>query len=170
MNNDEIFGIVKTAVDEILASSSEKIVFQKDKITLDMAQALSLAVRKKAEEIGVKAVIAISNSGANPVLINAMDESYIASFDIALKKAYTVVALKMPTSKLKKLSQPGESLYGIQFTNNGQIVIFGGGEPLYIGDTLVGGLGVSGGTEEEDTYLSEYGKTVFEKIAEEFNK
>ncbi len=170
MDNQEILGIVTKTVKEILGSSSEKLYSPEPKMTLAMAKCLSYAIEEKAKEIGVNAVIAVSNSGARPVLINAMDNSYIASYDIALGKAYTVVSLKMPTSELKKISQPGQPLYGVQFTNGGQIVIFGGGVPLYIKDTLVGGLGVSGGTEEEDTYLADYGKIIFEKIADELNK
>ena len=92
-----------------------------------------------------------------------MDDSYIASYDVAVNKAFTVVALKMSTSALKPLAQPGASLYGIQFTNGGRIVIFGGGDPLTSKDgSIIGGLGVSGGTEEQDTALSSYGKRYFE--------
>lgn len=170
MNNEEILGIVTKTVKEILASSSENLIVPEPKMTLALAQGLSLAVEEKAKEIGVNAVVAVSNAGARPVLVHAMNDSYIASYDIALNKAYTVVALKMPTTKLKEISQPGESLYGIQYTNGGQIVIFGGGVPLYQNDVLIGGLGVSGGTEEQDTFLADYGKAVFEKITEELNK
>ena len=93
-----------------------------------------------------------------------MDGAYIASYDVALNKSFTVVSLKMSTSTLKPLAQPGGSLYGIQFTNGGKIVIFGGGEPL-VGRSgqIVGGLGVSGGSEEQDTALAAYGKQVFEQ-------
>ncbi len=170
MNNEEILGIVTKTVKEILGSSSERLLISEPKITLSMAKRLSAKIEKKAKEMGVNAVVAVSNAGARPVLVSAMDDSYIASYDIAVGKAYTVVSLKMPTSELKKISQPGQPLYGVQFTNGGQIVIFGGGEPLYIKDTLVGGLGVSGGSEEEDTYLAQYGKAVFEKMAEEINR
>ena len=111
----------------------------------------------------MNAVVAISNSAGHPVLVECMDNAYIASYDVALQKAFTVVSLKMSTSALKPLSQPGGSLYGIQFTNNGKIVIFGGGEPLYSGDKIIGGLGVSGGSEEQDTALAAYGKQLFEK-------
>lgn len=134
------------------------------KMTLDIAKALSLCVEKKAQEMGVNAVICVSDAGARPILVHSMDDAYIASFDIAVKKAYTVVSLKMSTSRLKSLAAPGGSLYGIQFTNDGQIVIFGGGDPLMIGDKIIGGIGVSGGTEEQDTALSLYGASVFEEI------
>ena len=133
-------------------------------MTLTLAQQLAKQVRAKAKEMGVNAVVAISNKGANPVLVECMDDSYIASYDVALNKAYTVVALKMSTIQLKSLSQPGQSLYGIQFTNGGQIVIFGGGDPLVYNGKIIGGLGVSGGSEEQDTALSAYGASVLEEI------
>jgi uncharacterized protein GlcG (DUF336 family) len=67
----------------------------------------------------------------------------------------------MPTSDLATLAAPGGSLYGIQFTNNGRIVIFGGGVPLVRGGVIVGGFGVSGGTAQQDTELGEYAKRYF---------
>lgn len=133
------------------------------KLMLEDARRLSAAVRAEAAHIGVNAVVAISDRAGRPILVECMDDAYIASYDIALNKAYTVTALKMSTSQLKPLAQPGNPLYGIQFTNQGQIVIFGGGEPLRIGDTIVGGLGVSGGSEEQDTALAEFGKQIFEQ-------
>ena len=71
----------------------------------------------------------------------------------------------MSTMTLKPLAQPGESLYGIQFTNGGRIVIFGGGEPLTDEDgNVIGGLGVSGGSEEQDTALAAFGRNFFSSI------
>ena len=155
MNEKELTGIIDTVVRNMADVSN---------MTLDMALALSEAVRAKASEIGVKAVVAVSNRGANPVLVQCMDDSYIASYDIALNKAYTSVALKMPTWKLSELAKPGSSLYGIQFTNQGKIVIFGGGEPLCNRKgEIIGAIGVSGGSESEDTALAAYGKEIFEK-------
>ncbi|MBR3593629.1 MAG: heme-binding protein [Clostridia bacterium] len=154
MDEKTINSIVDTVVDSIKPQTD---------MTLSAARRLSEKVREKAREMGVNAVVAISNKGANPVMVECMDDSFIASYDIAFGKAYTVVSLKMSTSKLKKLAEPGGSLYGIQFTNGGKIVIFGGGEPLYNKKgELIGGLGVSGGTEAQDTALAEYGKKVFE--------
>ena len=133
-------------------------------ITLAQAKRLIDRVEKKAAEIGVNAVVAVSNTAARPVAIECMDDSFIASYDVALNKAFTVVALKMSTIKLKSMTNPGDSLYGIQFTNNGQIVIFGGGDPLIYKGKIIGGLGVSGGTEDQDTLLSAYGASVLEEI------
>ncbi len=135
---------------------------------VDLATALQLceAVKAEAKRIGVNAVVCVSDRGGHPILVECMDDAYIASYDVAVNKAFTVVALKMSTMTLKPLAQPGESLYGIQFTNGGKIVIFGGGDPLKIGDSIVGGLGVSGGSEDEDTFLSAYGAEYFKKLTE----
>ena len=155
MNEKELTGVIDAVIRKMADVSD---------MTLDMALAISEAVRAKASEIGVKAVVAVSNRGANPVLVQCMDDSYIASYDIALNKAYTSVALKMPTWKLSELAKPGSSLYGIQFTNQGKIVIFGGGEPLFNRKgEIIGAIGVSGGSESEDTALAAYGKEIFEK-------
>ena len=136
---------------------------KKSEVTLSLAEKLSNEVLLKASSMGVKAVVCVSDSAGNPKVVKSMDDAYIASYDVALNKAFTSVALKMSTYSLKKLAQPGESLYGIQFTNGGRIVIFGGGDPLCgIDGRIIGGLGVSGGTEEQDTALSDYGKRYFE--------
>ena len=154
MNEQAIQSIAETVVSKISPKD----------ITLDLAQSVAQKVREKAEKMGVKAVVAISNRAACPVLVESMDDAYIASYDIAVQKAFTVVSLKMSTATLKPLAQPGGSLYGIQFTNGGKIVIFGGGEPLKNREgQIVGGIGVSGGTEAQDTALAAYGKEIFEK-------
>ncbi|MBQ3054255.1 MAG: heme-binding protein [Clostridia bacterium] len=157
MNNNELEQIVSRVVKEQLCPADIT------EMTLALAKRLALRVEAKAKEMGVKPVVAISNTSARPVLVECTDDSYIASYDVALQKAYTVVALKMSTKKLKTLAQPGESLYGIQFTNNGQIVIFGGGVPLIYRGKIIGGLGVSGGSEEQDTALADFGASVLEE-------
>ena len=132
-------------------------------MTLALADKLADAVLAEAKRIGVKAVVCISDAAGNPKVVKSDDDAYIASYDVAINKAFTVVALKMSTIKLKPLAQPGASLYGIQFTNGGKIVIFGGGDELKNEKgEIVGGLGVSGGSEEQDTALSAWGKKYFE--------
>lgn len=154
MDGEKISAIVKGVLDGMA----------EQRMTLQLAEKLSAAVKEKAFEMGVNAVVAVTNEAARPVLVECMDDSFIASFDVALKKAYTVVALKMSTIELKPLANPGGSLYGIQFTNDNSIIVFGGGDPLIKGGRIIGGLGVSGGTEEQDTALSAYGRQVFESI------
>ena len=155
MNEIEIREIVKNTITSYKSKKTE--------MTLAMADKLADAVLAEAKRVGVKAVVCVSDSAGNPKLVKSMDDAYIASYDVAVNKAFTVVALKMSTITLKPLAQPGASLYGIQFTNNGKIVIFGGGDPLMgEGGKIIGGLGVSGGSEEQDTALSDFGKRYFE--------
>ncbi len=136
-------------------------------MTLERAEGLADEVIAEARRMGVSAVVCVSDEAGNPKLVKVMDDAYIASYDVAVNKAFTVVALKMSTMTLKPLAQPGESLYGIQFTNGGRIVIFGGGDPLTdLTGKIVGGLGVSGGSEEQDAALSLYGKRYFENNME----
>ena len=152
MNENEIREIVKNA---IIASKAE--------MTLPLAERVADAIIEEAQRMGIKVVVAISDAAGNPKLVKVMEDAYIASYDIAVNKAYTVVALKMPTVRLKPLAAPGGELYGIQFTNGGRIVIFGGGDPLINPKgKIIGGLGVSGGSEEQDIALSEFGRKYFE--------
>ena len=132
-------------------------------MTLAKAEKLCDAVLEEASRMGVRAVVCVSDGAGNPKIVKVADDAYIASYDVAIGKAFTVVALKMSTSKLSTLAQPGGELYGIQFTNGGRIVIFGGGDPLTDrGGRVIGGLGVSGGSEAQDAALSDFGKRYFE--------
>lgn len=133
-------------------------------LNLKTARELIRKVEEKAEEMGVKAVVAVSDASGRPIAIECMDGAFIGSFDVALNKTFTSVAFQMSTARLGELAAPGGSLYGIQQTNGGKIVIFGGGEPLYQGDTLIGAIGVSGGTAEQDTALGAYGKMIAKEV------
>ncbi len=162
MNQLDIEKIVKSIVTDLKSENRDTLCVSK--MNLALAKKIIKAVEDEASKIGVNAVVAVSDEGGNPVAIECMDDSYLASYDVALQKSYTVVALKMSTIALKPLAQPNQPLYGIQFTNNGRIVIFGGGEPLSVADKIIGGLGVSGGSEEQDTYLAEYGRNYFREL------
>ena len=152
MENRDLQEIIKKVIDSVSFSS----------INLENARYIIRRVEEKAASMGVIAVVAVANSGANTIAVECMDESYIASYDIAVNKAYTSVSLKMDTKTLKGLAQPEQELYGIQFTNGGKIVIFGGGVALKNNEgKVVGGVGVSGGSEEEDTILGDFAKKVF---------
>ena len=153
----------ESEVREIVRNTISAVRDRKKVMTLALAERIAEAVLAEAARMGVKAVVCVSDAAGNPKLVKCMDDAYLASYDVAVNKAYTVVALKMPTIELKPLAQPGASLYGIQFTNGGKIVIFGGGDPLTNDDgVIIGGLGVSGGSEEQDTALSLYGRAYFE--------
>lgn len=122
-----------------------------EKMTIAMAKELAEAVEKAATILGVKVVVAIRDEGANLVLLHAMDDSYIASVQASQDKAYTAVALKMPTHIALDESRGG-SLDGL--TNGNGILLLGGGYPLRTDQKIYGGIGVSGGTKEQDTTLA----------------
>lgn len=155
MDNNEIEKIVQEVMKKTSAPQG---------MTLALAVKLIEKVEAKAAEWGMRVVTAVSDASGRPVAVHCMDGAYIGSFDVALNKTYTSVAFQMSTAKLGMLSQPGESLYGIQFTNGGKIVIFGGGEVLERSGKMIGALGVSGGTAKQDTDLAAYGKSVFEEV------
>ena len=158
--NEQMISKAVEAVLREMNSGHEK----RYKMTLAVAKSLIEKVEEKAKEVGVNAVIAVSDQAGRIVAVHCMDDAYIASYDIAVNKTFTSAGLKMSTAELAKLSQPGQPLYGIQHTNGGKIVIFGGGEPLCVEEKIIGALGVSGGTAEQDTMLAAYGKEVFEEV------
>lgn len=156
MNEQVISKVVENILHEMNAG--------RVKMTLTIAKSLIEKVEQKAGEVGVNAVIAVSDEAGRIVAVHCMDDAYIASYDIAVNKTFTAAGLKMSTAELAKLAQPDGPLYGIQHTNEGKIVIFGGGEPLKVGGKIIGALGVSGGTAEQDTMLAAYGKEVFKEV------
>ncbi len=158
----DIQDLVEKVTGQVLSQQGNSTPASKEvRMTLATARRLVEAVKRKAAEMGVNAVVAVADAGGNVITVDCMDDAFIASLDIAMNKAFTSVALKMPTADLARLAAPNGSLYGIQHTNNGRIVIFGGGVPLVSDGKVVGGLGVSGGTAQEDTYLGSYGGECF---------
>ena len=155
MREQDIERAVQTVLHRIRASSS---------MDLRLAKALIDRIEQKAGQMGVRAVVAVSDAAGRPVAVHVMDGAYIGSFDIALNKTYTSVAFQMSTAKLGELAAPGGPLYGIQFTNQGKVVIFGGGEPLMRNGEMIGAVGVSGGTAEQDTALGAYGRDILEEV------
>ena len=117
---------------------------------LDLALELIAASKEKAREINVPMVIAVVDGGGTLVALQRMDQALLVSIDIAVNKAYTAVAIKIPTHELAKVAQPEQPLFGIHNADGGRIVIFGGGFPLKRNEEIIGGIGVSGGSVEED--------------------
>lgn len=155
MENKNVENAVREVVRKMKASAT---------MNLKLATALIEKVEEEAARMGVKAVVAVSDAAGRPIAIHCMDGSYIGSYDVALNKTYTSIAFQMSTAELAKLAAPGGSLYGIQNTNEGKIVIFGGGEPLMVDGVMVGAIGVSGGTAEQDTKLGAYGKNILKEV------
>lgn len=126
-------------------------------ITLDQAHEVVIAARKKAEEIGTKMDIAVVDAGANLKFFIRMDDAWLGSIDIAIKKAKTARFFNMPTGEIGKLSQPGEALYNIEHSNGG-LISFPGGLPLYNEKGgVIGAIGVSGSTVDDDHVVAEAG-------------
>jgi uncharacterized protein GlcG (DUF336 family) len=126
-------------------------------ITLTLAQAAVAAAMKKAEQIGVKMNIALVDAGANLVAFARMDGAWLGSIDIAVRKAKTARYFDMNTGEIGKLSQPGGSLFGIEHSNGG-LISFPGGIPLQNDSgAVIGGIGVSGSTVQNDHLVAEAG-------------
>ncbi|MFB4212805.1 heme-binding protein [Shouchella sp. JSM 1781072] len=127
------------------------------KLTLQDAQEVIAAAEEKAKQLNVKMVISVVDDGGNMIAVHRMDDAWLASVDIAQKKAWTSVALKTKTADLAEATVPNAELYGLNTTNDGRIVLFGGGIPLKHGETIVGAIGVSGSSVEDDVTVAEAG-------------
>jgi len=135
-------------------------------ISLDTATQLIDAAEAKAEEIDNPMVTTVANSEGNLVAQHRMDGAWLASVNISRNKAYTAAALEMPTHELAEPSEPGNSLYGLQTTDEGRIVIFGGGYPLERDGEVVGTIGVSGGAVAQDREVAEAGVERWNELTE----
>ena len=130
-------------------------------VTLSVGQAVLEAARAKATQIGVPMNIAVVDEGSNLVAFARMDDAWLGSIDIAQNKAYTARAFDMPTKDLAPLAQPGGPLYGIEASNQGLLIVFAGGIPLISGGRVLGAIGVSGGSIEQDQEVAEAGEAAF---------
>jgi uncharacterized protein GlcG (DUF336 family) len=132
-----------------------------DSVTLEAAQAVVDAARAKADEIGVPMNIAVVDDGNNLTAFARMDGAWLGSIDIAQNKAYTARSFDMSTKDLAPLCQPNQPLFGIHASNQGRLIVFAGGIPLTSGEDVVGAIGVSGGSVEQDHEVAEAGVAAF---------
>ncbi len=123
--------------------------------TYDLAalKRMAEAAEAEASAMGVPIVFAGVDAGGNLMLLHRMTDSLLGSIDIAINKAYTSAAFKLPTSALKDASAPSGELPGIQNSDAGRVVVFGGGIPVFVQGRIAGGIGVSGGTVDEDVRI-----------------
>ena len=129
-------------------------------INIEHAEAAIQAARKKAAELKTQMCIAIVDSGANLKAFYRMDDAWVGSIDISIKKAKTALFFGMPTGAIGKLSQPGGSLFGIEHSNEG-LITFPGGLPIVDEEgVLVGAIGVSGSAVENDNAVAHAGVAV----------
>ena len=125
-------------------------------ISLSSATKVVEAAVEKAREIGQPMNIAVVDDGGHLVAFARMDGAIKASIDISINKARTSILMNAPTGALMPLVQPGAELYGLEQTNGG-LVIFGGGIPLTDGDVVIGAIGVSAGSVDQDVSVAEAG-------------
>jgi uncharacterized protein GlcG (DUF336 family) len=125
-------------------------------VSLSLADARRLisAGQQKSKELGVPYNIAVVDAGGNLLAYERMDGAWLGSIDIAIHKAWTSRAFDMSTEDLGKMAQSGKPLFGIDATNHDKVVIFGGGVPIKSGHTVIGALGASGGTVEQDQQVA----------------
>ena len=126
-------------------------------ITLEEAQRIISAAEDKAGQMGQPMNIAVMDAGRNLVAFHRMDGAWVASTDIAIDKAFTSAGRGLTTRRIGEMAQPGQPLFGINTTNGGRIVIFAGGVPLTRDGKVIGAIGVSGGTVDEDEEVAEAG-------------
>ena len=153
----------KEKLETMVSQVAERAIL-KEMMTLEAAVKLIEAVERKAEEMGLAVVVAVSNAAGRPIAVHCMDGAYHGSFDVAVNKTFTSTAFQMSTAKLAELCKPGGELYGLQFSNDGKVMILGGGEPLMVGETMIGALGVSGASASEDSELAAYGRSALKEV------
>ena len=130
-------------------------------VTLNDARRVIAAAEKQAQEIGQPMNIAVVDEGGNLVAHARMDGAWIGSIDISINKAFTSRAFDIATKDLAAHSQSGGQFFGIHVSNNGRVMIFAGGVPLKRDGKVVGGIGVSGGSGEQDQAVAEAGAGAF---------
>jgi uncharacterized protein GlcG (DUF336 family) len=134
---------------------------EKEMIQLEDARRIIAAAEKKAKEIGQPMNIAVADAGGNLLAHVRMDGAWLGSIDISIKKAYTSRAFDISTKDLAAHSQSGGQFFGIHASNDGKIMIFAGGIPLKRDGKVVGAVGVSGGSGEQDHAVAEAGVAAY---------
>ncbi len=150
MTEQELYQIVSQTIEELSKDTKKK-----DDLDLDLAMDIAKACIQKAQEINLKATIAICDQHGNTILFYRMEGSLLISSEVAPKKAYTAASLNKSTAELKNFMD--EYAYHLDKSTEGRLVFFAGGLPIRIDNKLIGGLGVSGGLPEEDQEIALYG-------------
>jgi uncharacterized protein GlcG (DUF336 family) len=125
-------------------------------LSLDLADARRIiaAGERKAIELGIPYNIAVADAGGGLVAHVRMDGAWLGSVDVAINKAWTARAFDMSTDDLSHMTQSGQQGFGLNTTNDSRVVIFGGGIPIKVGGVVVGAVGASGGSVEQDVSVA----------------
>ncbi|CAE6755072.1 hypothetical protein R20943_03101 [Paraburkholderia aspalathi] len=126
-----------------------------DTVTLEDAKRMLFAAEAKAASLGIAYNIAVVDAGGHLVAFLRQDGALIGSISLAINKAVTARIFEKTTADLAELAQAGMPLFGIQESGVGQVVIFGGGIPIVINGNIVGAVGTSAGTVEQDIAVAE---------------
>ncbi|MGA7999372.1 MAG: heme-binding protein [Bradyrhizobium sp.] len=130
-------------------------------MTMETAQSIIEAGVMKAKEIGQPMNIAVVDVGANLTAFMRMDGAWLGIIDIAINKAFTAKAFDISTRELGRNSQPGDQFFGIHVSNHNRVMIFAGGIPIKMNGQIVGAVGVSGGSGEQDQAVAEAALTAW---------
>lgn len=131
------------------------------RLALEEAQILIDGAAEKARQIKVPMCIAVTDETGQLIKFDRMDGGKISSISIAIDKAFTGAAARRGTHVYNELCQPGKPTFGIHVTNGGHFSIIGGGLPVTVGGEIVGGIGVSSGSAEQDLECAEAGLAHF---------
>ena len=152
----------KIMIKYVIELISEKLSSTENNLSLEKARKIIRAGEKKAKEMNLSAVFAVVNSEGNLIIEEKMDNAILVSVEVAYKKAYTAAALKLNTQDLTALVQPGAMFYGLQ--SDPKYIVFGGGMLLKVDGKIVGAVGVSGGSAQEDMEIAKACVDAFETI------
>ena len=154
----------KVMVKYVIELVSEKLssIDMDSNLSLEKARKIIRAGERKAKEMNIAAVFAVVNPEGNLIIEERMDNAILVSVEVAYKKAYTAAALKLNTADLTPLVQPGAMFYGLQ--SDPKYIVFGGGMLLKVDGKIVGAVGVSGGSAQEDMEIAKACVKAFETI------
>ncbi len=152
---DELKETVRKVVKETMGSDAAEGDNKMD-MSLDNLKKMAGYVEEKAKEIGVPMVFSAVDEGGNLIYFQRMEGALLISVKVSQDKAYTACALKCPTAALADVTKPGDSLWSLHNSGDGRIVCFGGGYPVEVDGKVIGAIGISGGTAEEDMAVATY--------------
>lgn len=133
-------------------------------LTDELCDALCAAAREKSEELGIDISFAVSDGNGLPRAFRRYGDALVLSITLVPGKAYTAAVTQCRTKDVAACAKEGGPLMAIQ-TNDPKITLVAGGYPLFADEKIAGGIGVGGGTEEQDCAIAEYVVSVFDKMA-----
>lgn len=149
---------ILTEIQQAITDQDGQSIFERKRL-----QKAFDAGEARANQLAVGVTMCVTDANANPIMLYHMPTANLVSLELAPKKAWSAIAMKMPTQAISQQVQPGAPLYAMETMLAGKLVSFAGGIPLVIKDKLIGAVGVSGGAVEEDQSISQ---TIVNKILE----